>query len=125
VRLGGGGSRLDAREAAAHGFVAGVGPDLGAAGVGGVGGVGAGHVLGLPLDVDGGQVVEVERGVVAVGDHGAGTVAVVEADAERLIKLGVAADVVAGQHAAAALVADPGRARAGSSPVRRWRGGGR
>ncbi|HEV8648969.1 MAG TPA: hypothetical protein VG276_06070 [Actinomycetes bacterium] len=34
-----------------------------------------------------------------------------EADAERLIELGVAADVAAWQHAAAGLVAHPGRAR--------------
>jgi hypothetical protein len=122
VRLGaaagGGGSRLDAAEAAAHGLVARVAPDLGAAGVGRVG---TDQQLGLALDVDGGQVVEVERGVVAVGDHGAGTVAVVEADAERLVELGVATDVAAGQHAAAALVADPGRARVGRS---RAAGGG-
>jgi hypothetical protein len=107
---GGGGGGLDAREAAPHGRVAVVGPLLGAAGVGRVG---ADQVFGLLLNVDRGQVIKVDSGVVAVGDQGAGAVVVVEADAERLVELGVAADVAAGQHAAAGLVAGPPRAGVG------------
>jgi hypothetical protein len=84
------GGRLDLTEARLEGREAVGGPHLGGARVVGVD---ADPVLGLALDRDGGRVVEVHGGVVAVSHHRVRLVAAVEADAERLRDLGVAADV--------------------------------